>query len=59
VRFLRAGGDVVLTVRTSDAAPMASALVAAAAQSKEFASRLADAAGHVLTAKVKAGLLTC
>ncbi len=59
VRFLTAGGDVVLTVRTADAAPMSAALVTAAGKDPQFAARLADAAGHVLAAKARAGLLTC
>ena len=59
VRFVRAGGDVVLSVRSADAGPMAGALVAAARASAAFAARVADAAAHVLRSKVRAGLLTC
>lgn len=59
VRFLRAGGDLVLTVRSSDAGPMAAALTAEARKSPAFAARLAAAAGTVLRAKVRTGLLNC
>lgn len=59
VRFVRAGGDLVLTVRPSDAGPMAGALVAAAKASPAFAARVTAAAGNVVRAKVDAGLLTC
>ena len=59
VRFVRAGGDLVLTVRSADAAPMTAALLAAARQSADFAARVTDAARHVLRAKFRAGLLHC
>ncbi len=59
VRFVKAGGDIVLTVRATDAGPMSSALVAAAQQSQAFAARVTDAARHVVAAKVKAGLVRC
>ena len=44
VRFVRAGGDLVLTVRLSDAGPMTSALKAEARRDPEFAA-LVDTAG--------------
>jgi beta-N-acetylhexosaminidase len=59
VRFVRAGGDLVLSVRPEDAAPMAAALLAAARDDPAFARRVGDAAGHVLRAKQRAGLLRC
>lgn len=59
VRFVRAGGDIALTIRPSDAAPMSAALLAAARGSAAFAARVADAARHVVTAKVRAGLIRC
>jgi beta-N-acetylhexosaminidase len=59
VRFVRAGGDLVLTIRPEDAAPMSAALIAAARADAGFADRLADAARHVLQAKDVAGLLRC
>ena len=59
VRFIAAGGDLVLSVRTGDAGPMTRALVRKAARSNAFAHRLDDAARHVLIDKVRRGLLTC
>jgi beta-N-acetylhexosaminidase len=59
VRFVGAGGDLVLTIRPEDAAPMADALVAEARDSRAFAARVADAAGHVIRAKYRAGLVRC
>jgi beta-N-acetylhexosaminidase len=59
VRFVGAGGDVVLTIRPQDARPMTGALIAAAAKSPAFASRVTEAARHVVRSKYRAGLLTC
>ncbi len=59
VRFIKAGGDLVLTVRTSDAAPMTDALLKAARADQAFAARVTESAGRVLRSKAKAGLLTC
>jgi beta-N-acetylhexosaminidase len=59
VRFVAAGGDLVLTIRPEDAAPMSAALIAAARTSPAFSARLTDAARHVLRAKDRAGLLKC
>jgi beta-N-acetylhexosaminidase len=59
VRFVRAGGDLVLTIRPQDAAPMSAALLDAARRSPAFAARVTDAALHVLRAKQRAGLLRC
>ncbi len=59
VRFVEAGGDLVLTIRPEDAAPMSASLIAAAGKSPGFADRLTEAARHVLQAKDRAGLLTC
>jgi beta-N-acetylhexosaminidase len=59
VRFVGAGGDLVLTIRPEDAAPMADALIAEAQKSPAFAARMTDAAGHVIRAKYRAGLLRC
>jgi beta-N-acetylhexosaminidase len=59
VRFIRAGGDMALTVRPSDAAPMTAALMAQAQASPEFRRQVATAAGRVLRSKYRAGLLTC
>jgi beta-N-acetylhexosaminidase len=59
VRFVAAGGDLALTIRPSDAAPMATALLDRAGTDQTFRSRLANAARHVLEAKARAGLLRC
>jgi len=59
VRFVRVGGDMVLTIRQQDAAPMSAALLAAARSSPGMADRVTDAATHVLRAKARAGLLKC
>ena len=59
VRFVAAGGDLVLTIRPQDAAPMAAALIARAEKDQAFQGRVADAARHVLIAKQRAGLLRC
>jgi beta-N-acetylhexosaminidase len=59
VRFVAAGGDMVLTIRPGDASPMASALIAKAGSDPAFRTRLSDAARRVLVTKERAGLLTC
>jgi beta-N-acetylhexosaminidase len=59
VAFVAAGGDMVLTVRASDAGPMGAALVEAAKKSPVFRRRLDEAALHVLLSKQRAGLLHC
>jgi beta-N-acetylhexosaminidase len=59
VKFIKAGGDLALTVRQSDAGPMVSALLTAARQSAPFAARVTDAAEHVVRSKVRAGMLAC
>ncbi len=59
VRFVQAGGDLVLTVRSTDAQVMADALLAAAQGSPAFQARVTDAATHVLRSKYRAGLLAC
>jgi beta-N-acetylhexosaminidase len=59
VRFVQAGGDVVLTVNASDAAPMVSALIAAAQSSTTFAAQVKAAVTQVLRTKYRTGLLPC
>jgi beta-N-acetylhexosaminidase len=59
VRFVAAGGDLVLTIRPEDAAPMTKAMLAEARTSPAFAARVTDAAHHVIQAKHRAGLLPC
>lgn len=59
VRFLQAGGDLVLTNVLTNAGPMQTALLAEAQSSTTFHTRLTDAARHVLASKARAGLLPC
>jgi beta-N-acetylhexosaminidase len=59
VRFINAGGDVVLTVKTTDAGPMSDALLKEAGSDKNFAARVKESAGRVLRAKATAGILAC
>jgi beta-N-acetylhexosaminidase len=59
VRFVAAGGDLVLTIQPRDAAPMTRALVAEARRAPAFDARVTDAARHVLQAKHRAALLPC
>ncbi|XVV09323.1 glycoside hydrolase family 3 N-terminal domain-containing protein [Actinoplanes sp. CA-131856] len=59
VRFVAAGGDMVLTIIPSHAKPMSAALIAKAEKDQDFRVRLDDAARHVLQTKERAGLLKC
>jgi beta-N-acetylhexosaminidase len=59
VDFVRAGGDLVLTVRAGQAPTMAAALLAALRASAAFKARVYDAVRHVLGAKYDLGLVRC
>jgi beta-N-acetylhexosaminidase len=59
VRFVEAGGDMVLTIQPPDAAAMAGALMDRARKVPAFAARVTEAATHVVQAKQRAGLITC
>src|SRR5258706_9134664 len=59
VRFIEAGGDLVLTVSASTAPAMFDGLLAAANASTAFAAKVAAAAVYVIKAKYAAGLLSC
>jgi beta-N-acetylhexosaminidase len=59
VRFVAAGGDLVLTIRPSDTAAMSTALLDRARDDQAFRARLTDAARHVLQTKDRVGLLRC
>ena len=59
VRFVQAGGDVVLSVKLSDAGPMTDALLAAAKSNPAFATRVTESATRVIRSKLRAGLATC
>lgn len=59
VRFVAAGGDLVLSVRRADAGPMTGALAAEAHRAPAFAQRLTEAATAVLASKERLGMLDC
>ena len=59
VRFVAAGGDLVLTVDPHTAGPMIDALVSRAAADPEFAAALTASARRVLDVKHSQGLLRC
>jgi beta-N-acetylhexosaminidase len=59
VDAVAAGVDVVLTVRTADAAPMSEALVGRATADPAFAARVGGSALRVLALKERFGRLTC
>ncbi len=59
VRFVRAGGDIMLAARSSEAGVLLTALRTTAAQSPAFAAALDDAVLRVLALKVEMGLLPC
>ena len=57
VRFISAGGDVVLTVDATQARPMTGALLAQARRDATFRAQVNAAALRVLQAKQARGLL--
>ncbi len=59
VRFLRAGGDVVLTVDPGVLDPMLAATLHEVRRDEAFGRRVDDAVRRVLSAKQAAGLLRC
>jgi beta-N-acetylhexosaminidase len=59
VRFVAAGGDLVLTVQASKAPAMIDGLVAAAQSSSSFTAKVTAAVQVVLRTKYAAGLLAC
>ncbi|MER7003626.1 glycoside hydrolase family 3 N-terminal domain-containing protein [Dactylosporangium sp. NPDC000555] len=59
VRFVKAGGDLVLSVRLSDAGPMSEALVAAAKSDPAFAARITESATRVVRSKIRADIASC
>jgi beta-N-acetylhexosaminidase len=59
VRFVAAGGDLVLTVDPQTAQPMLDGLVARATADPAFATTLNASARRVLDAKHDRGLLRC
>jgi beta-N-acetylhexosaminidase len=59
VRFVQAGGSLVLTVQQAAVAPMVGALTSKAQSSADFQARLRQAATVVLRSKGHAGALGC
>jgi beta-N-acetylhexosaminidase len=59
VRFIAAGGDLVLTTAAAKAPSMIAGLIAAAHASAGFAAQLKAAATQVVRSKYRAGLLSC
>lgn len=59
VRFLQAGGDMVLIVDRADLLPMLRAVLNEADVSPAFHARLQEAALHVVESKIGLGLLAC
>ena len=59
VRFISAGGDIMLTTHASDAAPMLAAVAARARTDPAFAGNVDAAVRRVLTLKARMRLLPC
>ncbi|MFI0721008.1 glycoside hydrolase family 3 N-terminal domain-containing protein [Streptomyces sp. NPDC021224] len=59
VDFLKAGGNLLLTVKASDIAPMTSAVLAQMPKDKALGNAVSDSVRRVLAAKQKVGLLSC
>lgn len=59
IRFLQAGGDMVVIVDRAHLLPMLSAVQGEAAHSPAFAAILRQAAQHVVESKIKLGLVPC
>ncbi|HEV7870530.1 MAG TPA: glycoside hydrolase family 3 N-terminal domain-containing protein [Modestobacter sp.] len=59
VEAVTAGVDVLLTVETADARPLAGSLVEQATVDPAFAARVSESARRVLALKERFGLLTC
>jgi beta-N-acetylhexosaminidase len=59
VRFIEAGGDLVLTTAASKAPAMVKGMIAEAHDSAAFTAKLKAAATYVVRNKYSSGLLTC
>ncbi|MEV6493761.1 glycoside hydrolase family 3 N-terminal domain-containing protein, partial [Actinoplanes sp. NPDC051633] len=59
VRFVAAGGDMPLSIVPEHAEPMAKSLSEQAAKDPGFATRVTEAARHVVRAKIRAGVGRC
>ncbi len=59
VAFFKAGGDMVLTIQPLDIAPMTRAVLAAMQSDDGFRTQISASVKRVLTAKARAGLVSC
>ena len=59
VRFLAAGGDIVVTADPATLKPMIDKVLSAATRNPQFAVRITDAQRRILEAKAHLGLLRC
>jgi beta-N-acetylhexosaminidase len=59
LRFVRAGGDLAITVDATTAGAMANGLYAAAKDDPELAARVTASAARVLALKARLGLVHC
>jgi len=59
LRFLTAGGDMIIAKTTASAVAMSDAIVTREKRDAAFARRVTDAVHHVLSSKEVAGLLPC
>ena len=59
VRFLRAGGDIVLTADPATLGPMIDEVLSTATSDPEFAGRVTATQRRILEAKTHLGLLPC
>ncbi len=59
VRFIAAGGDLVLTINAAQTRAMRKALLEQVAASPTFRRRLDAAAGHVIASKIDSGMIHC
>jgi beta-N-acetylhexosaminidase len=59
VRFLRAGGDIVLTADPATLGPMIDDVLFTATSDPEFAQRVTESQQRILDAKTHLGLLPC
>jgi beta-N-acetylhexosaminidase len=59
IRFLQAGGDMVLIVNKADLLPMLTAVQGEAASSPAFGAILRQAAQDVVESKIQLGLVSC
>ena len=59
MRFVRAGGDLAISVDAAVTRQMASGLVKAAQGDPAFERRVTDSTGRVLALKARYGLVRC